>query len=41
MKWNRPYIVKEVYTNEVYKIVDRDRLKVAPINDRILKTFYV
>ncbi|KAA0056789.1 uncharacterized protein E5676_scaffold701G00340 [Cucumis melo var. makuwa] len=36
-KWDGPYIVKEVYTNDVYKIVDRDGLKIGPINDKFLK----
>ena len=39
-KWDGPYIVKEVYINGVYKIVDRDGLKIVPINDKFLKKFY-
>ena len=39
-KWDGPYIVKEVYTNGTYKIVDRDGLKIGPINDKFLKKFY-
>ncbi|KAA0053583.1 protein NYNRIN-like [Cucumis melo var. makuwa] len=32
-KWDGPYIVKEVYTNGAYKIVDQEGLKFGPIND--------
>ncbi|KAA0031666.1 uncharacterized protein E6C27_scaffold139G004460 [Cucumis melo var. makuwa] len=39
-KWDGPYIVKEVYTNGAYKIVDRDKLKIGPINGKFLKNFY-
>ncbi|KAA0051450.1 uncharacterized protein E6C27_scaffold55G002080 [Cucumis melo var. makuwa] len=39
-KWDGPYIVKEVYTNGAYKIVDRDGLKIGPFNSKFLKKFY-
>ncbi|KAA0047114.1 uncharacterized protein E5676_scaffold1317G00030 [Cucumis melo var. makuwa] len=39
-KWDGPYIVKEVYTNDAYKIVDRGGLKIGPINGKFLKKFY-
>ncbi|KAA0025937.1 uncharacterized protein E6C27_scaffold34G002410 [Cucumis melo var. makuwa] len=39
-KWDGPYIVKEVYTNGAYKIVDRGGLKIGPINGKFLKKFY-
>ncbi|KAA0026037.1 uncharacterized protein E5676_scaffold115G00230 [Cucumis melo var. makuwa] len=39
-KWDGPYIVKEVYTNDAYKIVDREGLKIGPINGKFLKKFY-
>ncbi|KAA0026263.1 uncharacterized protein E5676_scaffold343G00110 [Cucumis melo var. makuwa] len=39
-KWDGPYIVKEVYTNGAYKIVDRGGLKIGLINDKFLKKFY-
>ncbi|KAA0037263.1 uncharacterized protein E6C27_scaffold379G001920 [Cucumis melo var. makuwa] len=39
-KSDGPYIVKEVYTYSAYKIVDRDGLKIDPINSKFLKKFY-
>ncbi|KAA0046774.1 uncharacterized protein E6C27_scaffold216G00580 [Cucumis melo var. makuwa] len=39
-KWDGHYIIKEVYTNGGYKIVDRGGLKVGPINCKFLKKFY-
>ncbi|KAA0042181.1 uncharacterized protein E5676_scaffold124G00420 [Cucumis melo var. makuwa] len=39
-KWDGPYIVKEVYTHGTYKIVDRDGLKIGPINGKFPKKFY-
>lgn len=39
-KWDGPYIVKEVYTNGAYKIVDQDGLRIGPINGKFLKKFY-
>ncbi|KAL0549122.1 hypothetical protein IC582_013602 [Cucumis melo] len=39
-KWDGPYIVKEVFTNGAYKIIDQDGLRIGPINGRFLKKFY-
>ena len=39
-KWDGPYVVQEVYTNGAYKIVDRDGLRVGPINAKFLKRYY-
>ncbi|TYK00489.1 uncharacterized protein E5676_scaffold169G00980 [Cucumis melo var. makuwa] len=39
-KLDEPYIVKKVYKNGTYKIVDRDGLKIGPINEKFLKKFY-
>ncbi|XP_038885779.1 uncharacterized protein LOC120076069 [Benincasa hispida] len=39
-KWDGPYVVKEVYTNGAYKIVDQDGLRIGPINGKFLKKFY-
>ena len=40
-KWDGLYIVKEVYTNGAYKIVDQNKLRIGPINNNFLKKFYV
>ncbi|TYK19638.1 uncharacterized protein E5676_scaffold242G00250 [Cucumis melo var. makuwa] len=39
-KWDGPYIVKEVFTNGAYKIIDQDGLRIGLINDKFLKKFY-
>ena len=40
-KWdNDPYVVQEVYTNEAYKIVDENGLRIGPINGKFLKRYY-
>uniref|UniRef100_A0A2N9ERQ0 Uncharacterized protein n=1 Tax=Fagus sylvatica TaxID=28930 RepID=A0A2N9ERQ0_FAGSY len=39
-KWDGPYVVQEVYTNGAYKIVDKDGIRVGPINARFLKRYY-
>ena len=39
-KWDGPYVVREVYTNGSYKIVDQDGVKVGPINGKFLKRYY-
>ena len=39
-KWDGPYVVKEVYTNGAYKIIDQDGLRIGPINGKFLKRFY-
>ena len=38
--WDGPYVVKEVYSNGAYKIVDKDGLRVGPINGKFLKRYY-
>ncbi|PIN13721.1 Ribonuclease H [Handroanthus impetiginosus] len=30
-KWNGSYVVKEVYTNSAYKLIDKDGLRIGPI----------
>ena len=40
LKWDSPYVVQEVYTNGVYKIVHKDGIRVGPINARFLKRYY-
>ncbi|KAA0055891.1 uncharacterized protein E6C27_scaffold438G00090 [Cucumis melo var. makuwa] len=39
-KWDGPYIVKEVFTNGAYKIINQDELRIGPINGKFLKKFY-
>ena len=39
-KWDGPCVVQEVYTNDAYKIVDQDGVKVGLINGRFLKQYY-
>jgi len=39
-KWDGSYVVREVYTNGVYKIVGADGLHVGPINGKFLKRYY-
>ncbi|KAA0059653.1 uncharacterized protein E5676_scaffold886G00800 [Cucumis melo var. makuwa] len=39
-KWDGPYIVKAVFTNGAYKIIDQDGLRIGPINEKFLKKFY-
>ncbi|KAK3002869.1 hypothetical protein RJ639_018491 [Escallonia herrerae] len=39
-KWDGPYVVKEVYTNVAYRIVDQDGLRVGPINEKVLKQYH-
>lgn len=39
-KWNGPYVVHQVHTNGVYKIVVEDGLKSRPINGKFLKHYY-
>jgi len=40
LKWERPYVVCEVYSNGVYKIVDGQGVQVGPINSKFLKRYY-
>ncbi|PIN06300.1 hypothetical protein CDL12_21148 [Handroanthus impetiginosus] len=39
-KWDGPYVVKEVYTNGAYKLIDNDGLCIGPINDKFLKRYH-
>ncbi|KAM0956620.1 hypothetical protein ACFX2A_025368 [Malus domestica] len=39
-KWDRPYLIQEVYTNDTYLIMAEDGMKINPINDRFLKCYY-
>ncbi|KAL6341795.1 hypothetical protein AAG906_038039 [Vitis piasezkii] len=39
-KWDGPYVVQEVYTNNAYKIVIEDGLRIGPINGKFLKHYY-
>jgi hypothetical protein len=32
-------MVQEVYTNEAYKIIDENGLRIGPINDNFLKIY--
>ena len=34
--WDGPYVVQEVYSNGAYKILDKDGVRVGPINDKFL-----
>ncbi|KAL0378914.1 UNVERIFIED_CONTAM: hypothetical protein Sradi_3196900 [Sesamum radiatum] len=40
-KWDGPYVVKEAYTNGAYKLVDKDGLRIGPINGKFLKRYYL
>ncbi|KAM1908815.1 hypothetical protein ACFX1X_028672 [Malus domestica] len=39
-KWDGPYVIQEVYTNDAYLIMAEDGLKIGPINGRFLKRYY-
>ena len=39
--WDGPYVVQEVYSNGAYKIVDKNGVRVGPINGKFLKRYYV
>ena len=39
-KWDDPYVVQKVYTNIAYKIIDKNGLRIGPINDKFLKIYY-
>ncbi|KAL0451372.1 UNVERIFIED_CONTAM: hypothetical protein Slati_1115300 [Sesamum latifolium] len=39
-KWDGPYVVKEAYTNGVYKLIAEDGLRIGPINGKFLKRYY-
>lgn len=38
--WNGPYVIREVYSNGAYKIVDKDGVHVECINDNFLEKYY-
>ncbi|XP_027154861.1 uncharacterized protein LOC113754810 [Coffea eugenioides] len=38
-KWDGPYVVREIYTNGAYKLVDKDDVKVGPINGKFMKLY--
>jgi hypothetical protein len=39
-KWDDPYVVQGVYTNEAHKIVDENGLRIGLINGKFLKRYY-
>ena len=39
-KWDEPYVVREIYTNGAYKIVDGQGVRVEPTNDKFLKRYF-
>jgi len=39
-KWEGPYVVREVYSNGAYKIVDGQGVQVGSINSKFLKRYY-
>ena len=39
-KWNDPYVVREVYLNGDYKIIDTEGVRVRSINGRFLKHYF-
>ena len=39
-KWDGPYVAKEVYTNDAYKITDADGVHVGLINGKFLKRYH-
>ncbi|KAM2618531.1 hypothetical protein TB1_034796 [Malus domestica] len=39
-KWDGPYVIQEVYTNDAYLIMAEGSLKIGPINGRFLKRYY-
>lgn len=38
--WNGPYVIREVYSNGAYKIIDKDGVHVKSINDKFLEKHY-
>ncbi|KAL0358197.1 UNVERIFIED_CONTAM: hypothetical protein Scaly_1505400 [Sesamum calycinum] len=40
-KWDNPYVVKEIYTNGAYKLVDKGGLWIGTINGKFLKRYYL
>ncbi|XP_075077088.1 uncharacterized protein LOC142163843 [Nicotiana tabacum] len=39
-KWDGPYVVKEAYSSGAYKIIDKNGLRVGPINEKFLKQYF-
>ena len=39
-KWDDPYMIWEVYTNDACRIVDTDIVRVGLINGKFLKLYY-
>ncbi|XP_019253383.1 PREDICTED: uncharacterized protein LOC109232155 [Nicotiana attenuata] len=39
-KWDGPYVVNETYSCGAYKIVNKDGLRVGPINEKFLKQYF-
>ena len=39
-KWDGPYVVQEFYTNDVYKIITKDGLRIDLVNGKFLKHYY-
>nr|XP_009783264.1 PREDICTED: uncharacterized protein LOC104231896 [Nicotiana sylvestris]XP_016508838.1 PREDICTED: uncharacterized protein LOC107826387 [Nicotiana tabacum] len=39
-KWDVPYVVKETYSSGAYKIVDKDGLRLGPINGKFMKQYF-
>ena len=39
-KCDSPYVVKEVYTNGAYKVIDADGVRIGSINGKFLKCYY-
>ncbi|KAM1343034.1 hypothetical protein ACFX2F_007277 [Malus domestica] len=39
-KWDGPYVIQKVYTNDAYLIMAKDDLKIGPINGKFLKCYY-
>ena len=38
-KWDGSYVVRKVYTNGAYKLVNKDGVKVGPINGKFMKLY--
>jgi len=38
--WEGPHVVREVYSNSAYKIIDGQELRVGLINDKFLKHYF-
>ena len=39
LKWDRPYIVKEVFTNGAYKIINQDGYELAQSTENFSRSF--